>query len=150
MQVKLWQESLTSTDVSGVSDNEIYEQSPHHSCSLSSNDLSLISLEISPVTGQYPKKQESRSDSSGCGMSSTRLSKENTLISGVNMIIDGNKNHPSTRLCLIENVKPPSSTPIKSFSHSSMFKESNRIESKKTDVPQKRHSSKKLRRTVII
>ncbi|XP_050535510.1 uncharacterized protein LOC126902374 [Daktulosphaira vitifoliae] len=147
-KVKLWQESLTSTDVSGVeTDNEINEHSPH-SCSISFNDLSLSSLEISPVTSQYPKKQESRSDSSGCGMSSTRLSKENTLISGVNVVVNDNKDYHSTRLCHIENVKPSSSsTPIKSISYSSIFKDSNKIENKKIDAPQKRCSNKKLRKT---
>lgn len=147
--MKLWQESLASTEVSEMdTDQEIEYQSPQ-SYSISSNDLSLRSLEITPVINKkYPNKQECRSDSSGCGMSSTRVSKENTLVSGINMVVDNTKlSHPLKNHG--NKVIKHSSTPIKSIEHDmcSTPKNSNEL-AKQNNETQKRRSSKKYKRTV--
>ncbi|XP_050429359.1 uncharacterized protein LOC126838737 isoform X2 [Adelges cooleyi] len=153
-KVKLWQESLASTEVSALdTDNEMDDQSPQ-SYSVSSNDLSLSSLEISPViipSSQYPKKHECRSDSSGCGMSSTRVSKENTLVSGINLEVGDDIILRPDQFCDEEIGKLPSSTPIKPISShhlcSSVFKVLNEIDDKRNNESQKRHLTKKIRRT---
>ncbi|XP_026809572.1 uncharacterized protein LOC113551502 [Rhopalosiphum maidis] len=144
-KVKLWQESLASTDVSEMdTDQDVGFPSPH-SYSVSSNDLSLSSLEIAPVmNNKYPNKHECRSDSSGCGMSSTRVSKENTLVSGINILIDNNE------LCSpCEMVKLHSSTPIKHIGHNlySTKNKNTAVSNKQNDESQKRRSSKKYRKT---
>lgn len=145
--MKLWQESLASTDVSEIdTDQEVEFQLPH-SYSISSNDLSLSSLEISPlISHKYPNKHECRSDSSGCGMSSTRVSKENTLVSGINMPVD-NKLSCSPG----DMAKLYTSTPIKNVGYNlcSTRSRDTIISNQKNDEPQKRRSSKKCRRTVI-
>ncbi|VVC28751.1 Hypothetical protein CINCED_3A012580 [Cinara cedri] len=146
-KVKMWQESLASTDVSEMdTDQEVEIQSPH-SYSISSNDFSLNSLEIRPIIrNKYPNKHECRSDSSGCGMSSTRVSKENTLVSGINMTVD---KQYSTLHCGYEMMKLPSSTPIQNISHKfcSTKAEDTVVSNKQNDGSQKRHSSKKCKRT---
>lgn len=147
--MKLWQESLASTDVSEMdTDQEAEIQSPN-SYSVSSNDFSLSSLEIAPaINNKYTIKQECRSDSSGCGMSSTRVSKENTLVSGINMMIDNNK------LCSrlnydCEEMKPLSSTGKQSFMRDNEYSTRTKDTNKQNNESQKRRSSKKCRRTVI-
>lgn len=130
-------------------DQEIEVQSPH-SCSISSNDLSLSSLEIQPlINNKYPNKHDCRSDSSGCGMSSTRVSKENTLVSGINMTVNNNK------LCTpldFENEMDSlnASTPVKNVGHNlSLSRSKNSVNlNKNNHESQKRHSSKKHRRSV--
>lgn len=131
-------------------DQEVEFQTPN-SYSVSSNDLSLSSLEIAPkISHKYKTKQECRSDSSGCGMSSTRVSKENTLVSGINMKVDHNKRcSPLNYEC--EMIKLPSSTPVKSFEHNLCSKKNDnttKVSNKQHDGSQKRHQ-KKYRRTVI-
>lgn len=147
----MWQESLASTDVSEMdTDQEVEIQSPH-SYSISSNDFSLNSLEIRPIiSNKYPNKHECRSDSSGCGMSSTRVSKENTLVSGINVTVD-NKQY-STLDCGYEIMKLPSSTPIQNIGRqlcSTRAQDIIVVSNKQNDGLQKRHSSKKYKRTVI-
>lgn len=144
--MKLWQESLAGTDVSEMNtDQEVEFQSPH-SYSISSNDLSLSSLEISPlISHKYSNKHECRSDSSGCGMSSTRVSKENTLVSGINLPVD-------KKLCSSDDMtKLYTSTPIKNVGYNlcSTRSKDTIISNKKNDDSHKRHQSKKYRRTVI-
>lgn len=143
----MWQESLASTDVSEMDTDQDVEFPAPHSYSVSSNDLSLSSLEITPVmNNKYPNKHECRSDSSGCGMSSTRVSKENTLVSGINILIDNDK-----LCCPSEAIKLHSSTPIKRNGHNLYSKtKSTDVSNKKTDEPQKSRSSKKYRKTVTI
>lgn len=147
----MWQESLASTDVSEMdTDQEVELQSPH-SYSVSSNDLSLSSLEITPmINNKYPNKHECRSDSSGCGMSSTRVSKENTLVSGINMIVDDNK-LCSSMVYDNEIIKHHSSSPIKNIGHNlcSTTTIDTIASNKHNDESQKRRSSKKYRRMVI-
>lgn len=145
--MKLWQESLASTDVSEMdTDQEVEFQSPH-SYSVSSNDFSLSSLEISPlISHKYPTKHECRSDSSGCGMSSTRVSKENTLVSGINMPVDNKLS------CSPGDVaKLYTSTPIKNVGYNLCSTKSRDtiISNKQNDESQKKRSSKKYRRTVL-
>jgi len=146
--VKLWQESLASTDVSEMDTDQDVEFPSPHSYSVSSNDLSLSSLEIAPVmSNKYPNKHECRSDSSGCGMSSTRVSKENTLVSGINISVDNNE------LCSpCETVKLHSSTPIKNIGHNlySTKTKNTTVSNKQNDESQKRRSSKKHRKSVTI
>ncbi|CAH1709070.1 unnamed protein product [Aphis gossypii] len=144
-KVKLWQESLASSDVSEMDTDQDVEFPSPHSYSISSNDLSLSSLEIAPVmNNKYPSKHECRSDSSGCGMSSTRVSKENTLVSGINILVDNNE------LCSpCEMVKLHSSTPIKHVGHNlySTKNKNTALSNKQNDEPQKRRSSKKHKKT---
>lgn len=145
----MWQESLASTDVSEMdTDQEVEIQSPN-SYSVSSNDFSLSSLEIAPIlNNKYTNKQECRSDSSGCGMSSTRVSKENTLVSGINMMADNNK------LCSrldydCEEIKPHSSLVKQSINRDSEYSTRTKETNKQHNESQKRRSSKKCRKTVI-
>jgi len=147
--VKLWQESLASTDVSEMdTDQETEFQSPH-SFSVSSNDLSLSSLEIVQIANnKFPNKNESRSDSSGCGMSSTRVSKENTLVSGINMTVENNKLCPSV-VCDNKMSKLHSSTPIKNNGNNLCSTKFEDVSNKQKNESQKRRSSKKHRRPVI-
>lgn len=144
--MKLWQESLASTDVSEMDTDQDVEFPLPHSYSVSSNDLSLSSLEIAPViSNKYQNKHECRSDSSGCGMSSTRVSKENTLVSGINILVDNNE------LCSpSEMVKLHSSTPIKNIGHNlnSTKTKNTTVSNKQNDESQKRRSSKKHRKSV--
>ncbi|XP_016659033.1 uncharacterized protein LOC100573125 [Acyrthosiphon pisum] len=125
-------------------DQDVEFPSPH-TYSVSSNDLSLSSLEIAPVmSNKYPNKHECRSDSSGCGMSSTRVSKENTLVSGINISADNNE------LCSpCETVKLHSSTPIKNIGHNlySTKTKNPTVSNKQNDEAQKRRSSKKHRKS---
>jgi len=148
----LWQKSLASTDVSEMdTDQEAESQSPR-SYSVSSNDISLSSLEIAPIiNNKYPNKHECRSDSSGCGMSSTRVSKENTLVSGINMTVNNNKLCSPMVCDGSEMLKLPSSTPIKSIRNNLCTTKSENIlvSNKRNDESQKNHSSKKHRRMVI-
>lgn len=147
----MWQESLASSDVSEMdTDQEVELQSPH-SYSVSSNDLSLSSLEITPmINNKYPNKLECRSDSSGCGMSSTRVSKENTLVSGINMTVDNNL--CSSMVYDREMGKLHSSSPIKNVEHNSCStRTKDTITSNKHNKESQKHpSSKKYRRTVIL
>jgi len=146
--VKLWQESLASTDVSEMDTDQDVEFPSPHSYSVSSNDLSMSSLEIAPVIrNKYPNKLECRSDSSGCGMSSTRVSKENTLVSGINISVDNNE------LCSTsETVKLHTSTPIKNIGQNlnSIKTKNTTVSNKQNDESQKRRSSKKHRKSVTI
>lgn len=131
-------------------DQEIELQSPH-SYSVSSNDLSLSSLEITPmISNKYPNKIECRSDSSGCGMSSTRVSKENTLVTGINMAADNN-NLCSSMVYDHEMGKLHSSSPIKNVGHNlcSTRTKDTIASNKHNDESQKYRLSKKYRRTVI-
>lgn len=147
--MKLWQESLASTDVSEMdTDQEIALHSPQ-SYSVSSNDLSLSSLEIQPtISNKYPNKFECRSDSSGCGMSSTRVSKENTLVSGINMAVDNNP-LVSPLDWGSEMTKLYSSTPKKSIGNiSCSSKTKNTILSNKQNNESQKHSSKKHKKMV--
>lgn len=147
--MRLWQRSLPSSDVTEIS-AEQEELHSAHSYSASSNDVSLSSFEITPVIrNKYAYKNECRSDSSGCGMSSTRVSKENTLVSGINLSIDDTKLLCSSS----EMAKIYSSTPIKSSGHdlySNRIKDpvvSNKKQSNESPKL-KRRSSRKYRRTV--
>lgn len=150
--MKLWQESLASTDVSEMdTDQEAEFQSPH-SYSVSSNDLSSSSLEIAPIiSNKYPNKHESRSDSSGCGMSSTRVSKENTLVSGINMTVNDDKLCFPVDCCDSDALKLRTSTPRKNTRNNLCTTKSENalVSNKQNDESQKRRSSKKYRRTVI-
>lgn len=142
----MWQESLASTDVSEMDTDQEEFQSPN-SYSASSNNLSLSSLEISPVIrNKYKKKQDCHSDSSGCGMSSTRASKENTLVSGINMAVDHNKLFCSSLDYDFEINKPSSSTAVKSIEYKSC---STKISNKQDDGSKKHRLSKKHKKTVI-
>lgn len=144
----MWQESLASTDVSEMDTDQDIEFPSPHSYSISSNDLSLSSLEIAPVmNNKYPSKHECRSDSSGCGMSSTRVSKENTLVSGINILVDNNELCPPC-----EMVKLHSSTPIKHVGHNlySTKNKNTALSNKQNDESQKRRLSKKHKKTVTI
>lgn len=80
---------MASTNISELDTDQDVELHSPKSYSVSSNDLSLSSLEVQLVlNNKYPNKHECRSDSSGCGMSSTRVSKENMLSSGGNIAVD--------------------------------------------------------------
>lgn len=148
-QVRLWQKSLPSTDVSEITSEHDEELQSPPSYSASSNDVSLSSLEITPVIRhKYAHKLDCRSDSSGCGMSSTRVSKENTLVSGVNLSVDDKKLLSSAS----EMVKLYSSTPRQNSSHnlySSRTKDPAVSNKQYNESPRlKRRSSRKYRRTV--
>lgn len=161
----MWQESLASTDVSEMdTDREVEEEEEEesqipHSYSISSNDFSSSSLEMTPrkSNNKYSSnKHELRSDSSGCGMSSTRVSKENTLVSGINMmIVDNHKlGSPSSVYGTEMAVIPHTSTPIKNIGHDTCSSRTKDVaalllvSNKQNNESQKRRSSKKHKRTV--
>lgn len=132
-------------------DQDVEFHSPQ-SYSESSNDFSLSSLEVQPViSNKYSNKHECRSDSSGCGMSSTRVSKENTQLSGVNIAVDNNKLvFPIDYESEVEILH--CSTPKNSIVHNLHSPRTNHIleSSKQNNESQKRHSSKKHRKMVTI
>lgn len=148
-QVRLWQKSLPSTDVSEIASEQDEELQSPPSYSASSNDVSLSSLEITPVMrNKYGHKLDCRSDSSGCGMSSTRVSKENTLVSGVNLSVDDKKLPCSAS----EMVKLYSSTPHRTSGkdlYTNPIKEPTVSNKQFNESPRlKRRSSRKYKRTV--
>lgn len=142
---------MASTNVSEMDTDQDVEFHSPQSYSVSSNDFSLSSLEIQPViSNKYPNKHECRSDSSGCGMSSTRVSKENILLSGANIAVDNNKLvfpidyeskmerlHCSTPKSIVHNLYSPRTNDVSELS-------------KQNTESQKRRSSKKHRKMVTI